>query len=138
MLGWLPSRLPLRPEVSPPRPICISLHSVRLEREWQLEELVVQVRSIAATDDGGEHDQELSNLAVPTLIAHGDRDEINPAYLALELYELLPKAELWIMPDVMHVAFISHWVKPEEFNCGGCNLATEQFPAVLGDFLDRN
>jgi pimeloyl-ACP methyl ester carboxylesterase len=37
------------------------------------------------------HDEQaLKELMVPTLIAHGDRDEINPAHLALELYGLGP------------------------------------------------
>ena len=107
--------------------------------ESQLERLTAQLRSLSKTDaEGVADDEELRNLYIPTLITLGDRDEVNPAHLALELYELLPSAELWLMPNVSHEAFVSHWVHPSDLNCGGCALATEQFPAVLHDFLDRN
>ena len=106
--------------------------------EAQLEQLVAQLRSLAVERAEVHDEEQLRNLSVPTLIAHGDRDEINPAYLALELYELLPQAELWMMPNVSHVAFVSHWVHPGDLDCGGCALATQQFPSVLRDFLNRH
>ena len=104
----------------------------------QLRRLAQQVRAFAADPREGAHDStELRGVQVPALIVHGDRDELYPVRLAFELYELLPKAELWIMPDVSHAAFTGYQFEAEDQRCAACVAAGEQFPSVVLAFLER-
>ena len=48
--------------------------------------------------------QEVKNIEIRTLIVNGDRDEILGVQSAFDLYEYLPLAQLWIMPNTGHVA----------------------------------
>jgi pimeloyl-ACP methyl ester carboxylesterase len=45
---------------------------------------------------------ELRDIRAPTLIVHGDRDRFFPAEVPLELYRLLPDAELCLLPNTGH------------------------------------
>ena len=47
------------------------------------------------------HD-DLKKIKVPTLIIWGDRDQYLPVEDALELYRLLPNAELAVLPNADH------------------------------------
>jgi pimeloyl-ACP methyl ester carboxylesterase len=53
------------------------------------------------TDDFPEK-EALRGIRAPTLILHGDRDRFFPAELPVELYRLLPDAELCILPRTGH------------------------------------
>jgi pimeloyl-ACP methyl ester carboxylesterase len=55
----------------------------------------------AHAEDFPEPD-ELSGIHAPTLIVHGDRDHLYPAEIAVELYRLLPDAELCLLPQTGH------------------------------------
>ncbi|MEW6125621.1 MAG: alpha/beta fold hydrolase [Acidobacteriota bacterium] len=44
----------------------------------------------------------LSTITARTLIVHGDRDPFYPARLAIELYEAMPNAYLWMVPNAGH------------------------------------
>jgi pimeloyl-ACP methyl ester carboxylesterase len=44
----------------------------------------------------------LSIIRARTLIVHGDRDPLYPVSLAMEMYEAIPSAYLWIMPNGGH------------------------------------
>jgi pimeloyl-ACP methyl ester carboxylesterase len=55
----------------------------------------------AHTDDFPEPEQ-LRAIRAPTLIVHGDRDRFFPAEMPVELYRLLPDAELAILPNTGH------------------------------------
>jgi len=50
---------------------------------------------------------------VPTLIVHGDRDRYFPVAIPVELYGLLPDAELCILPNTGHFPQAD---RPEWFN----------------------
>lgn len=65
----------------------------------------------------------LHNIQVPTLVLHGDDDEIWPLANASRLAERIPGAELEVIPDSGHMFMIE---RPHEFN-----------QAVL-DFLTRH
>ena len=41
----------------------------------------------------------LSTISARTLIVHGDRDELYPVGLAVEMYEAIRRAQLWIVPN---------------------------------------
>jgi pimeloyl-ACP methyl ester carboxylesterase len=55
----------------------------------------------AHTDDFPEQ-EALRGIRAPTLILHGDRDRFFPAEMPVELYRLLPDAELCILPNTGH------------------------------------
>ena len=57
---------------------------------------------------------ELSGISAPTLIVHGDRDRYFPVAVPVELYRLLPAAELCLLPRTAHVPPVEHseWVNP--------------------------
>ena len=44
----------------------------------------------------------LSTITARTLIVHGDRDPLYPVSLALEMYQAIPRAYLWIVPNGGH------------------------------------
>ncbi len=47
----------------------------------------------------------LSTIKARTLIIHGDNDPIAPVTNALEMYQYIPKANLWIVPNGRHEFF---------------------------------
>ena len=55
----------------------------------------------AHTDDFPEQ-EELRDIAAPTLVIHGDRDPFFPVAVPTALYGLLPDAELCILPRCGH------------------------------------
>jgi pimeloyl-ACP methyl ester carboxylesterase len=55
----------------------------------------------AHTEDFPEK-EALRDIRTPTLIVHGDHDDFFPVEVPLELYRLLPDAELCILPQTGH------------------------------------
>ena len=104
-------------------------------RERQFRDLQRQIPQLAqvppeqvlTTDD-------LSAVTTRTLVAFGDRDDINPVELAVELYRALPNAELWVMPNTWHNAMFA-WEFLEEGFCPGCEAVAKVFPQVIRDFF---
>ena len=45
---------------------------------------------------------DLRAIAAETLIVFGDRDPLYPVSLAVELYQAMPRASLWIVPNAGH------------------------------------
>jgi pimeloyl-ACP methyl ester carboxylesterase len=45
----------------------------------------------------------LSTITARTLIVHGDRDIFFPVNIAVEMYEAIPRSELWIVPRGAHI-----------------------------------
>jgi pimeloyl-ACP methyl ester carboxylesterase len=45
----------------------------------------------------------LSTITARTLIVHGDRDEFFPVNIPVEMYQSIPRAALWIVPNGGHV-----------------------------------
>lgn len=48
----------------------------------------------------------LSTIQARALIIHGDKDPIAPVSNAWEMYQNIPKANLWVVPNAGHVPFI--------------------------------
>jgi len=46
--------------------------------------------------------EDFQKIAEPTLILLGDRDELNPLEQSVEMYRLIPNAELAILPNATH------------------------------------
>ena len=47
-------------------------------------------------------DDDIKQIAVPTLIIWGDRDQFLPVDDAVELYRLVPNAQLAVVPNADH------------------------------------
>ncbi len=45
----------------------------------------------------------LSTIQARTLIVHGDRDYCFPASMAWDIYDAIPRAYLWVLPNGIHV-----------------------------------
>ncbi len=45
----------------------------------------------------------LSTISASTLIVHGDRDEYFPVGIAVQMYEAIPRAALWVIPRATHL-----------------------------------
>lgn len=59
-----------------------------------------------------EHHHRLQDFAHnlhPTLIITGDRDPVSPLADAIALYEILPDAALWILPNATHITASNTW-----------------------------
>lgn len=67
---------------------------------------------------------DFARVVAPTLVVLGDRDELVPIEEATEMYRLLPKAELAVVPGAEHGAFFSSKVGP--------------FQSLMLDFLLRH
>lgn len=52
---------------------------------------------------------DLEDVASPTLVVAGDRDPIVPVEEAVEMYEAIPEADLWIIPHADHVVAARTW-----------------------------
>jgi pimeloyl-ACP methyl ester carboxylesterase len=46
---------------------------------------------------------ELATIRARTLIVHGDRDGFFPVPIAVEMYDSVPRSQLWIIPGGDHV-----------------------------------
>jgi len=66
---------------------------------------------------------QLRSISVPTMIADGAHDEGIKQEHTKEMAELIPGAELLIMPDVSHFAM---WQKPAEFNRAVLDFLAEE------------
>jgi len=44
----------------------------------------------------------LSTISARTLIVHGDRDPLYPVHLALEMFQAIPRAYFWVIPNGGH------------------------------------
>jgi hypothetical protein len=61
----------------------------------------IALGELAHADDFPDKD-ELRGIRTPTPIVHGDRDRWFPVEVPLELYRLLPDAELCLLPRTGH------------------------------------
>jgi pimeloyl-ACP methyl ester carboxylesterase len=69
----------------------------------QIRALWRHAREFAADRTDMNFDRSsLSTITARALIVHGDRDPLYPVELALELYRLIPKAALWVVPNGGH------------------------------------
>jgi pimeloyl-ACP methyl ester carboxylesterase len=80
----------------------------RQMRQWhqtddQIRALWQMARGFADSyDDLNFTPPYLSRITARTLIVHGDRDELYPVRLAVEMYEAIARSQLWVVPDGGH------------------------------------
>jgi pimeloyl-ACP methyl ester carboxylesterase len=73
------------------------------------------------------NERTLANITVPVLLIWGDRDFYFPMDVAVELYQLLPNAKLWVIPDQGHT--------PVWTFMGGDEMAERDFTERIKLFL---
>ena len=49
----------------------------------------------------------LARISAPTLIMHGDRDPFFPVRIAMEMYQAIPNAWLWVVPNGGHLSIVA-------------------------------
>jgi len=74
----------------------------RHKREGQLDTLFSQVRAMADAGDPDFTPDVLMTITAPTLIVFGDRDPLYPVSIAFDLYQAIPNALLWVVPNGGH------------------------------------
>ena len=57
----------------------------------------------------------LSKIEAATLIVHGDRDQLFPISMPVEIYQSIPRSYLWIMPNGGHILLRRISRNPELF-----------------------
>ena len=95
-----------------------------------------QVRSLLNTMRGVADDYEdmsftserLSQIRARTLLVWGDRDPYYPLEVAIELYQAIPNAALWVVPVQEHFPLWPEW--------GGSAAAAREFPVLVTRFLN--
>jgi pimeloyl-ACP methyl ester carboxylesterase len=75
----------------------------RHKREGQVQELIGIMRSLADSyDDVNFTGTDLERISAGTLIVFGDRDPLYPVSMAVDLYNAIPRAALWVVPHGGH------------------------------------
>lgn len=96
--------------------------------EEQVSELIAAFHGLAEfVSEITVTPRQLATVETRTLIVVGDRDPLVPVHLALEMYEAIPAAALWVIPTKGHSAMWPEW--------GGSAEAASILPAVLTRFL---
>ena len=73
---------------------------------------------------------ELHKIKIPTLVVGGDHDVIKPDH-TLEIFQNIPKAYLWILPNSGHYTLVTH---TDEFN----RIANDFFTTKYRKIVDRD
>jgi len=74
----------------------------RHRRAGQLDTLFSQVRAMPEGGDPNFTPDILMTISAPTLIVFGDRDPLYPISIAFDLYQAIPNASLWVVPNGGH------------------------------------
>jgi pimeloyl-ACP methyl ester carboxylesterase len=82
-------------------PLLEEMHSAHGVEYWK--ELFVCSSRMWLDPDGFPKDR-VKEIPVPTLVLHGDRDEVIPLDDPLRIYQLIANAELSIIPNADHMA----------------------------------
>ena len=96
----------------------------------QAEALFERLRALANNHDDFDFPPErLATIQAKTLLVWGDRDAAYPISVVTELYEGIPQASLWVVPDQGHYP-VWAWL-------GGSAEAESIFGSVVRGFLIR-
>lgn len=75
-------------------------------------ETVIANVSRVLNPDNSEHNHSLTDLATitaETLLIAGDRDPLIPLPTLMAMYEALPHAALWVIPNASHITATNTW-----------------------------
>ena len=82
---------------------------IAISSDFHPTALAALARSFAETD----LIDVLPTIQVPTLVLHGDEDVRSPMQVGLALHEVIPDAQLIVLPSVGHVSNVE---APQSFN----------------------
>lgn len=100
----------------------------------QIRELLALFRQMADSyDDMNFTPPYLSTIRTPTLIVHGDRDQFFPVHIPVEMYQAMPNASLWILPNTDHNVFEA--LKTFSAEDPVADSLKQPFPSVVLKFL---
>lgn len=86
-----------------------SLKAYQPGGENQIRKLLNQFNDFAETyEDMNFTNRYLSMIKSSTLIIHGDRDELFPVDIPVEMYKSIPNSYLWVIPDFAHESMKNH------------------------------
>jgi pimeloyl-ACP methyl ester carboxylesterase len=69
----------------------------------QIRALLSQQRALKDSyDDMNFTPPSLSRITAHTLIVYGDRDQLYPVEMAVQMYRAIPRSALWVVPDGGH------------------------------------
>ncbi len=131
------------------RKYCEENVNAPLKQGWWLDEVKTwhprgedqlrEVRDLGLTgslnDDFTMSDAALSTIRARTLIIQGDRDEIFPLEVPVELARKIGDSQLWIVPNAPHRVFFFCDFMPRNVSCGGGTEAATIFPGVVKKFI---
>lgn len=87
-----------------PPPVLEDFRRCAMRGEAQVRELVAQFHGFKDSyDDMTFTPPHLATIKARTLIVHGDRDEFFPVSIPVAMYQAIPGAALWIVPQGDHV-----------------------------------
>lgn len=102
---WVALGRALAGEAYPPDEGAARASARRYYERWYDEAAVLRQQTAVAVDffvHGLERFQRLPELAVPTVVVHGDDDPLVPVSSGIELAESIPGAELRLVPGLGH------------------------------------
>jgi pimeloyl-ACP methyl ester carboxylesterase len=98
------------------------LRAIHRHGDEQIRALYSWVASLASDEtDMVFTPPQLARITAPTLVVHGDRDYCFPPSMALEIFDAIPRAYLWVVPNGGHVPI--------------AGPRTETFSATVLEFL---
>ena len=102
---------------------------IHFHGDEQIRLLIEQFHNLKDSyDDMDFTSSFLSTITAKTLIIHGDRDEFFPASIPTDMYNSIPNAYLWIIPNGNHLLFVFPAF-------GGSAPGGEVFTKVAYEFL---
>lgn len=105
--------------------------------ERQVRSLVRQGCASALEDSFALSESSLAAIRARTLVIQGDRDEIFPLEVPLDLYRKIKRSQLWIIPNADHNAVFWQDVVPKEVVYSGNPAANEIFAELVVAFLEQ-
>lgn len=105
--------------------------------ERQVRSLLRQGCASALDDSFAMSDSSLAAIRARTLIIQGDRDEVFPLEVPLDLYRKINGSQLWIIPNADHNAVFWQDVVPNGVAYTGNSAANESFAQLVVAFLEQ-
>jgi pimeloyl-ACP methyl ester carboxylesterase len=97
--------------------------------EAQVRTLLDALRTIGDDyEDMSFTTERISQIRARTLLVWGDRDPYYPIDVAIELFQAIPNAALWVLPSQEHFPLWPEW--------GGSAEAAREFPMLVSRFLN--
>jgi pimeloyl-ACP methyl ester carboxylesterase len=94
----------------------------------QIHALLRHGQALAHSTDMNFTPADLARIRARTLIVYGDRDPFYPVSIAVEMYEAIPDAALWVLPGAAHLPIFAPSERAAFIETAVAFLAREQSP----------